>query len=130
MSQKAKSGLLILLPYLAKYRLRVVLIFTFVIIASSIDQAQPYIIKNIIDNHISVPHPDIRAIFRISLGYLGLVLFSFGLTYYQDVLLQFTGQSIVREIRTDLFRHIQNLSLKYFDQNSSGRIITNVVSDT
>jgi ATP-binding cassette subfamily B protein len=130
MNFKINSGLGILLPYLAKYRLRVVLVFAFIIITVSIDQAQPYLIRDVIDNHIDVVSPDFSGILWISLGYLALVLFSFGLSYYQDVLLQFTGQSIVREIRMDLFNHIQNLSLKYFDQNSSGRIITNVVSDT
>ena len=106
------------------------LVFTFIIVSVSIDQAQPYLVKDAIDRYIGVAHPDIGAILRMALGYLGLVLFAFALTYFQDVLLQRTGQSIVREIRVELFRHIESLSLKYFDQNSSGRIITNVVSDT
>jgi ATP-binding cassette subfamily B protein len=52
------------------------------------------------------------------------------MTYYQEIMLQQVGLSIVRKIRVDLFNHIQRLALRYFDQNSSGRIITNVVSDT
>jgi len=130
MSEKSPENLSRLWPYLTKYRLRLAWVFVFVIVSVSIDQAQPYLIKNAIDNYIVVAHPNIRAICWMALGYLGFVLTSFALTYYQDVLLQRTGQSIVNEIRTDLFKHIQSLSLKYFDQNSSGRIITNVVSDT
>jgi ATP-binding cassette, subfamily B, multidrug efflux pump len=130
MSEKIPSAFHLLAPYLSKYRWRVAAVFVFVVISVSIDQAQPYLIRDAIDNYIGAAHPDMAAIWWMGRIYLGLVLFSFALTYYQDVLLQFTGQSIVREIRTDLFRHIQSLSLKYFDQNSSGRIITNVVSDT
>jgi ATP-binding cassette subfamily B protein len=62
--------------------------------------------------------------------YFIVVIAAFGLTYYQNILLQETGQSIIKQIRTDLFSHLQGLSLKYFDRNASGRIITNVVSDT
>src|ERR1700677_3105435 len=130
MSENIPGAAQLLLPYLSQYRLRILAVFVFIIVSVSIDQAQPYLIRDAIDNYIGAAHPDMAAIWWMGLVYLGLVLFSFALTYYQDVLLQFTGQSIVREIRTDLFKHIQSLSLKYFDQNSSGRIITNVVSDT
>ena len=130
MSEKSPDALRRLLPYFKEYRSRLAWVFVFVVVSVSIDQAQPYLIKDAIDNYIGVPHPDVRAIGWMALIYLGFVLFSFALTYYQDVLLQRTGQSIVNAIRSDLFKHIQSLSLRYFDLTSSGRIITNVVSDT
>jgi ATP-binding cassette subfamily B protein len=105
-------------------------LFFLIITVVSIDLAQPFIVKEAIDKYISVPNPDVGAIAMMASLYLIVVLLAFGLTYFQDILLQSTGQSIVREIRMDLFRHIQGLSLKYFDEHASGRIITNVVSDT
>jgi ATP-binding cassette subfamily B multidrug efflux pump len=120
----------ILIPYIKRYRLRMAGLFFLIVVVVGIDLAQPIIVKEAIDKHISVANPDAGAIALIAGLYLVVVLLAFGLTYFQDILLQSTGQSIVREIRTNLFRHIQSLSLKYFDQNASGRIITNVVSDT
>ena len=83
-----------------------------------------------IDRFIAVPNPNPGAILLLAAGYFFLSLVSFGLTYGQEVLLQQTGQGIVRAIRLDLFRHLHRLSLRYFDQHSAGRIITNVVNDT
>jgi ATP-binding cassette subfamily B protein len=101
-----------------------------VLLVVCIDLVQPIIVKEAIDKHISVPHPDMASITMMTGIYFVVVLLAFGLTYYQNIILQETGQSIIKQIRLDLFKHIQGLSLKYFDKNSSGRIITNVVSDT
>jgi ATP-binding cassette subfamily B protein len=112
------------------YRLRFILVLCLVITVVTIDLAQPYLVKEAIDRYIAVANPNAAAIAWMAAVYLGLVLLSFGLTYYQDILLQNTGQCIVRAIRVDLFKHIQRLSLRFFDQNASGRVITNIVNDT
>jgi len=130
MAIKIKSALDILQPYLKRNKWRMIGVFFLVIFVVSIDMLQPIIAQNAIDNYISVPNPNASSIALISLVYFFVVILAFGLTYYQNILLQKTGQTIIKEIRMDLFKHIQSLSLKYFDKNSSGRIITNVVSDT
>jgi ATP-binding cassette subfamily B protein len=124
------SVLRLLWPYLREHRTRLLLVVLFAVVAVSIDQAQPYLIRSAIDDHIRADQPSLGSIAWVSLGYLVLVLLSFGLMYFQEVILQGTGQSVVRRIRSNLFKHVQGLSLRYFDQNASGRIITNLVSDT
>jgi ATP-binding cassette, subfamily B, multidrug efflux pump len=130
MALNLKSAFNILMPYLRRNKWQMIWVFFLVIFVVSIDMLQPIIVQNAIDNYISVPNPNARSIALISLIYFFVVLLGFGLTYYQSILLQATGQTIIKEIRVDLFKHIQSLSLKYFDKNSSGRIITNVVNDT
>lgn len=125
-----QGALSIFSPYIQKYRLRIIFLLCLIISVVTIDLTQPYLVKEAIDRYIAVANPNAAAIVRMAAIYLGLVLVSFGLTYYQDILLQYTGQSIVRAIRLNLFKHIQSLSLRFFDQTASGRIITNVVSDT
>jgi ATP-binding cassette subfamily B protein len=126
----AKGTFATLSPYLRRFRVRLAVIFVLIVAVVCVDLVQPWLVKVAIDRYLAVPAPDERAVLLIAGGYLGIVLFSFALTYYQEILLQNAGQSIVRAIRIDLFRHIQTLALRYFDQNSAGRIITNVVSDT
>jgi ATP-binding cassette, subfamily B, multidrug efflux pump len=119
-----------LLPYAEAHRTELLLSFIFVIAVVSVDLVQPWLVKEIIDRFTGTRGSDQREIFLISGGYLLLVLLSFFFTYRQETLLQNTGLSIVRSLRTDLFRHIQQLSLKYFETNNPGRIITNVANDT
>ena len=125
-----RGSLATLIPYMKSHRLRLILVCILVVAVVVIDLIQPWLVKEVIDRYVTVTRPDSGAIMRMAAAYLGLVLLAFGLTYYQDIVLQRIGLSIVRSIRIDLFTHIQRLSLRYFDQNSAGRIITNVVSDT
>jgi ATP-binding cassette subfamily B multidrug efflux pump len=125
-----RSALGVLLPYMRAFRLRLSFVLCLVVTVVLIDLAQPYLVKEAIDRYLAVPNPNAKAIMWMAAAYLVMSLFSFGLTYYQDILLQYSGQAIVREIRADLFRHIQKLSLRYFDQHSAGSIITNIVNDT
>jgi len=127
---QSQGALRTLLPYMRIYRARLALVLCLVITVVLIDLAQPYLVKEAIDRYLVVPNSNAEAIFWMAAGYLGMSLLSFGLTYYQDILLQYAGQAIVRSIRVDLFKHIQKLSLRYFDQHSAGSIITNVVNDT
>lgn len=125
-----RSALGYLLPYIRAFRYRLSFVLFLVVTVVLIDLAQPYLVKEAIDRYLVVANPDAGGILRMAALYLALSLAACGLTYYQDILLQYSGQAIVREIRADLFRHIQKLSLRYFDQHSAGSIITNIVNDT
>ncbi|MGB9081561.1 MAG: ABC transporter ATP-binding protein, partial [Desulfuromonadaceae bacterium] len=125
-----RGTLKILLPYLSRYRSRLAVVGTLIVAVVLIDLVQPYLVKEAIDRYVTSSSPNSTAVMKMALGYFLLVMAGFVMTYYQETMLQQVGLSIVRRIRIDLFNHIQRLALRYFDQNSSGRIITNVVSDT
>jgi ATP-binding cassette, subfamily B, multidrug efflux pump len=130
MSVPKLTPLAVLWPHVRRHGLRLTAVMALVVLTVGVDLAQPVLVQVAIDHHLRLSHPDFPAIARMSAVYLGLVLAAFGLTCVQEILLQATGQKIVREIRARLFGHILGLSVKYFDKNASGRIITNVVSDT
>ena len=60
---------------------------------------------------------------------LGLILFSFGLNFVQVMLMEYTGQMIMHDLRVHLFNHIQNLSVAFFTRNPVGRLVTRVTND-
>ncbi|WP_255476738.1 ABC transporter ATP-binding protein [Mucilaginibacter sp. AK015] len=49
--------------------------------------------------------------------------------YYQTYLTNSLGQSVIRDLRIDIFNHITSLRLKYFDRTPIGMLITRTVSD-
>jgi ATP-binding cassette subfamily B multidrug efflux pump len=49
--------------------------------------------------------------------------------YYQTYLTNSLGQSVIRDLRIDVFNHITSLALKYFDRTPIGMLITRTVSD-
>jgi ATP-binding cassette subfamily B protein/subfamily B ATP-binding cassette protein MsbA len=55
---------------------------------------------------------------------------TFILSYLQIYILNYTSQKIIFNIRGDLFNHLQNLAVRYFDNNPIGRLVTRVTNDT
>ncbi|GAA0123060.1 MAG: ABC transporter ATP-binding protein [Clostridium argentinense] len=53
----------------------------------------------------------------------------FILNYIQIFILQYTGQKIVYNIRDTVFKHVEGLSLSFFDKNPVGRLVTRVTND-
>ncbi len=74
--------------------------------------------------------PDKTALVQLALIYLGIIALGFSLNYLQIYLLHRTGQQIIFNIRHQVFSHLQRLSLRFFDTNPVGRLVTRVTNDT
>ena len=119
-----------LLPFARPYMGYFGVVFVLVIIYNAASVLQPYLVKIAIDRDISVAHLDLHGLIAVSLVYIGAVIAGVAANYFQILLLQYVGQSIVRKIRIQLFSHIESQSMSFFDNNSLGRLVTNVSSDT
>ena len=70
-----------------------------------------------------------HAITQIGGLYLGALVFTFLLEFVQTYLMQWTGQKIMFDLRSQIFRHIQRMHVAFFDRNPVGRLVTRVTSD-
>lgn len=77
----------------------------------------------------TVRRGDITGVLQISMVYLVILLIGFVFNFIQTMLLQWTGQNIIYNIRQEVFEHIQRLSLRFFDVTPVGRIVTRVTND-
>ncbi|MFD1953316.1 ABC transporter ATP-binding protein [Paenibacillus thailandensis] len=74
--------------------------------------------------------PEIPAIVRLGLLYLGLLLLVGAFTYGQQRLLQFSANRIVQQMRQDVFAHTQRLPVKYYDNLAAGQVVSRITNDT
>ncbi len=63
-------------------------------------------------------------------AFLVAMLFIIAIIFFQNFLLQSAGQGIVRDLRTEVFNHIERLSLGQFNKIPLGKMITRVTNDT
>ncbi|MCF6466702.1 ABC transporter ATP-binding protein [Clostridium sp. Cult2] len=73
---------------------------------------------------------DIDGLTKIGIIFLIAITLAFIFNYLQVYILNYTSQKIIFNIRQDIFSHIQNLSIAYFDKNPVGRLVTRVTNDT
>jgi ATP-binding cassette subfamily B multidrug efflux pump len=62
-------------------------------------------------------------------AYVALLAGMTVLRYHETALLNRTGQAVVHDLRTRVFRHIQRLDLRFFDGRPTGALVTRVTSD-
>lgn len=113
-------------PHLREFLVVVALVLVYIVT----QVMQPWLVKIVIDQDLIVRHPHFRAVLTIGLLYLGITIIGLFANFTQNRKLQWMGQRIVRDIRNDLFTHIESLSMRFFDTHETGRLITNVSSDT
>jgi len=131
-----------LLTYLRPYRLQVVLSGIAVIIKAATDVLGPYLVKTAVDTYMTREPQDqlsrlarhlsptpMTGITQLGMLYLGALLLTFGLEFVQTYLMQWTGQKIMFDLRSQIFRHLQRMSPSFFDRNPVGRLVTRVTSD-
>ncbi len=93
----------------------------------ALELAGPYLTKIAIDEGIAAG--DTGRLARTCLLFLLVLAAEFGCGYFQDLLMVRTGQSVMRDLRRDVFAHIQRMGVGWFDRNPSGRVVTRVTSD-
>lgn len=114
-------------PYTLKYRLLFSSIVVFVLLYSVIARTLPWIVGYTIDHGITKSDFDI--VWNLAIAYMVIQTFASILLYVQNILFQRLGNRALFDIREDLISHVQSLPTKFFDENSSGRIITRVTND-
>ena len=91
------------------------------------DLFYPQIAKNIINDYVY--RDTTRFIIVWALAMLAIYLIKAGLNFYIQYWGHVVGVYIQGDMRRDLFRHIQKLPFKYFDENKTGTIMSRLVND-
>src|SRR5436305_1343604 len=81
----------------------------------------------LVDKWLS-PRP-LTGIAQIGAIYVGLITFSFLLEYLQTYLMQWAGQMVMFDLRSEIFRHLQRMHIGFYDKNPVGRLVTRVTTD-
>src|SRR5437763_6413784 len=74
------------------------------------------------------PRP-LTGIAEIAGIYVGLTIFSFLLEYLQTYFMQWVGQMVMYDLRSEIFRHLQRMHIGFYDKNPVGRLVTRVTTD-
>ncbi len=116
-----------LLKYLRPYKWQVTGAIVVTILISSLGPLRPYLVMKAIDDYIL--KNDYPGLYMILGLLVASVLFQAAVQYGQSIITQWIGQKTIYNFRKELFEHIQTLSLRFFDQNPVGRLVTRLTSD-
>jgi ATP-binding cassette subfamily B protein len=131
--------------YVAPYRKQIALTIGITIPLFLLELAPAWIIKNGLDHVLGQgaaepskrgalaflfePHLGMSPLGWLAALYLVSMLISAALQYWNGVLMSLTGQSAMRDLRRDVFAHLQRLHLGFFDRYPVGRLVTRATND-
>ena len=132
-----------LLTYLRPYKWQVLIALGAIVLKAGADVLGPYLTKVAIDKYFVhseapgagsmldrwlSPEP-LTGIAQIGGIYVFLLTFGFFLDFAQTYFMQWTGQKVMFDLRSQIFRHLQGMHLGFFDKNPVGRLVTRVTTD-
>jgi len=130
-----------LLGYLRPYRCQVGITLVAIVLKAGADVLGPYLTKTAIDKYLAhtagtlgwldrfLSAEPLLGIAQIAAIYVGLLLFGFLLDFVQTYLMQWTGQKVMFDLRSQIFRRLQHMHIGFFDKNPVGRLVTRVTTD-
>lgn len=124
-----------LLTYVRPYLRMMMLALLFLLLVSLVDLVGPALVGYGIDHYITPSPSALNASTRgygllgVASVYLAVLTAGLILRYLHILLLSIIGQRIMFDMRSQMFEHLQRLSLSYFDHNPVGRLMTRLTND-
>lgn len=116
-----------LLKYIRPYMHRLMMAILCTVMASACNLYLPWIIKDVVDKVLV--QKDTFMLYVISISIVVIFIIR-GLFFYgQSYLMSWVGQKVVIDIRGEIFRKLQRLSLAFYDKNKTGTIMSYVTND-
>jgi ATP-binding cassette subfamily B protein len=130
-----------LLTYLSPYKWQVAIAVVSIILKAGLDVLYPYFTKTAVDKYLArnpgshsvldrwLSATPLVGIAQIAGLYVGALVLSFFMEFLATYFMQWTGQMVMFDLRSQIFRHLQNMHVAFYDKNPVGRLVTRVTTD-
>ena len=116
-----------LFRYVLPHRARLLLTLSAVMVYTATVVALPWMIAKIIDDYVRTG--DLSGLNVVVPIFVGLALLQYGSQYVHLRTMSFVGQKVLYTLRVGLFRHLQRLSMSFYNRNEVGRVMSRVQND-
>ncbi|MBR5713127.1 MAG: ABC transporter ATP-binding protein [Lachnospiraceae bacterium] len=112
--------------YISRHKWKMILALILSALGSVAVLYIPKITQKVLDE--AVPNKDTGMIGRMAFFFGGIILLSIVLTTIRSRIMVHVSQSIIFDIRSDLFAHLQKLPFSYYDSRPAGKILVRVIN--
>ncbi|MCK6566012.1 MAG: hypothetical protein L6Q80_14880, partial [Dehalococcoidia bacterium] len=115
-----------LIPYLKQYRLQAGVAFSCMVVSALMTFVQPLLIGLTVQ--AGVKHDERLVVILLSIM-LGMAVIGWLAAFLQQVTTAWMGNRLLLQLRTEMYDHMQSLSLSFYDEMEVGRMISRLTSD-
>lgn len=112
--------------YIKKYKGKMITALMLSVFAAISGLLGPLITQYALDN--TIPQKNMGQLVLLTLAFIGTIAVSITFSTIRSRIMTVVGQDIIFDIRTDLFKHLQELPFEYYDNRPHGKILIRVVN--
>lgn len=112
--------------YIKKYKGKMITALALSVFAAISGLLGPLITQYALDN--TIPQKNMGQLVLLTLAFVGTIAVSITFSTIRSRIMTVVGQDIIFDIRTDLFKHLQELPFEYYDNRPHGKILIRVVN--
>ncbi|KAA3650490.1 MAG: ABC transporter ATP-binding protein [Bacteroidetes bacterium] len=115
------------LAYVKPYRKTFIITGILVVLLAILGPIRPWIIQHTIDVEVAAKNEE--GVLYFTLLLIAVLIIEAVVQFFQTYMANWLGQSVIKDMRVQLYKHILSFRLKYFDRTAIGTLVTRNVSD-
>jgi ATP-binding cassette, subfamily B, bacterial len=122
-----KANLRRIVPLFRPYRARLALVFALIVFSAGIGVVSPFLLREVLD--VAIPDENMRLLSVLVAGMVAIPVVTGVIGVFQTLLSNQVGQSVMHDLRTKVYRHLQRLSLAFFTRTRTGEVQSRIAND-
>ncbi len=109
------------------YRARLGAVSALIVFSAGIGVISPFLLREVLD--VAIPEQNVRLLSVLVAGMVAIPVVTGVLGVWQTLLSNQVGQSVMHDLRTQVYRHLQRLSLAFFTRTRTGEVQSRIAND-
>jgi ATP-binding cassette subfamily B protein len=116
-----------LLRLFQPYRWRLGAVLALIVVSAALGMVSPFLLRAVLDQ--AIPEANSGLLVALVVGMIGIAVATGALGVAQTLLSNTVGQRVMHDLRTQVYRHLQRLSLAFFTRTRTGEIQSRIAND-
>ncbi len=122
-----KANLRRILPLFRPYKARLGAVSALIVFSAALGVIPSFLLREVLD--VAIPDQDTRLLTWLVAGMIGIAIATGIIGVWQTLLSNQVGQSVMHDLRTKVYRHLQRLSLAFFTRTRTGEVQSRIAND-
>src|ERR671919_647968 len=109
------------------YRKRLAAVSALIFVSAALGVVSPFLLREVLD--VAIPEQRVGLLTALVAGMVAIPIVTGVLGVWQTLLSNQVGQSVMHDLRTQVYRHLQRLSLAFFTRTRTGEVQSRIAND-
>ncbi len=122
-----KANLRRIVRLFGPYRRRLTAVCALIVFSAGLGVISPFLLREVLD--VAIPEENVGLLTALVAGMVAIPIVTGALGVWQTLLSNQVGQSVMHDLRTQVYRHLQRLSLAFFTRTRTGEVQSRIAND-